>query len=264
DDDLFFNRLFDEVFAKYNDNIYQKVKKITDVFKDNQRVAIHNIDRFIPKGNLLELLHHEGYPFSDLTTISRYLVTGLGVSGIHTTENILPAPSSTLLKILKGHYNHDDVNEILPQIYKYLLNNKDKVSESIPTNIRDKISQLPTNELLMPIPAQSITPLGISYSSNNGKITDQVMACVADGFENPLSEIMNIYLADLYKIHVSMRDGTLNEQSLRLMLTNSIADCFLSEQSINKLLNEAKEKPYQSLTEIHQHISSLPTLADAT
>ncbi|EFA4283135.1 DUF3491 domain-containing protein, partial [Escherichia coli O167:H9] len=46
-------------------------------------------------------------------------------------------------------------------------------------------------------------------------------------------------------------------------LQNSVSSCFLSDQNINKLLSEAEKRPYQSLTEIHQHLSGLPTLADA-
>ncbi|MCM5360569.1 hypothetical protein MMT11_27410, partial [Escherichia coli] len=86
----------------------------------------------------------------------------------------------------------------------------------------------------------------------------------ADGFDNPISGLIYTYLEDLYNIHVRMREGTLNSQNLRQLLENSVSSCFLTEQSINKLLSEAEKRPYQSLTEIHQHLTGLPTIADAT
>lgn len=246
---------------KYVENIHEKIQKINEEFKGNPRIAIHNMDKVVYSGHILDRLHREGYVFSDLNILSRYTMTGLGITGVHTAESLLPAPSSALINILKEHYSTDDISEKLPLIYNHILDKKK--TELIPVEVIEKISQLSPNELLTPVPGQNVNPLGMGYSSNNGKITEQVMVSAADGFDNPASEVMNLYIEDLYKIHINMREKTLNEHNLRQLLQNSVSSCFLSDQNINKLLSEAEKRPYQSLTEIHQHLSGLPTLADA-
>ncbi|CAD5571168.1 lymphostatin Efa1/LifA [Escherichia coli] len=260
--DSHYDKLLDSFFKKYNENIYNKIQKIKDEFKEYSRVAIHNIDKVIFKGQTLDRLYHEGYVFSDINTLSRYTLHGLGITGVHTEENLLPAPSSSLINILKEHYNEDDISAKLPLAYDYILNKRE--SSSISVEVLNKLSELPPHELLTPVLGQSVNPLGMGYSSDNGKITEQVIVSGANGFDNPISGLIYTYLEDLYNIHVKMREGTLNSQNLRQLLENSISSCFLTEQSINKLLSEAEKRPYQSLTEIHQHLTGLPTIADAT
>ncbi|ENI0173037.1 DUF3491 domain-containing protein, partial [Escherichia coli] len=260
--DSHYDRLLDAFFKKHNENIHNKIQRIKDEFKEYSRVAIHNIDKVIFKGQTLDRLYHEGYVFSDINTLSRYTLHGLGITGVHTEENLLPAPSSSLINILKEHYNEDEISAKLPLAYDYILNKKE--SSSIPVEILNKLSELPPHELLTPVLGQSVNPLGMGYSSDNGKITEQVIVSGADGFDNPISGLIYTYLEDLYNIHVRMREGTLNSQNLRQLLENSVSSCFLTEQSINKLLSEAEKRPYQSLTEIHQHLTGLPTIADAT
>ncbi|HHH6703325.1 TPA: DUF3491 domain-containing protein [Escherichia coli] len=251
----------DKFERRYIDSIHGKLRKIIKEFNGNPRIAIQNIDKVLFSGQVLDRLHSEGYAFSDLNTLSRYTMTGLGITGVHTSENVLPGPSSALINILKEHYGTDDISDKLSLVYNYILDKKKP--ELIPVELTNKLSQLSLNELLTPVAGQSVNLLGMGYSSNNGKITEQVMLSAADGFENPVSDFMNAYLEDLYKIHVNMREKTLNEQNLRQLMENSVSSCFLSEQNINKLLNEAKKRPYQSLTEIHQHLSGLQTFADA-
>ncbi|EMK4375092.1 lymphostatin Efa1/LifA, partial [Escherichia coli] len=260
--DSHYDRLLDAFFKKHNENIHNKIQRIKDEFKEYSRVTIHNIDKVIFKGQTLDRLYHEGYVFSDINTLSRYTLHGLGITGVHTEENLLPAPSSSLINILKEHYNEDEISAKLPLAYDYILNKKE--SSSIPVEILNKLSELPPHELLTPVLGQSVNPLGMGYSSDNGKITEQVIVSGADGFDNPISGLIYTYLEDLYNIHVRMREGTLNSQNLRQLLENSVSSCFLTEQSINKLLSEAEKRPYQSLTEIHQHLTGLPTIADAT
>ncbi|MCM4320815.1 hypothetical protein MMS67_28280, partial [Escherichia coli] len=93
--------------------------------------------------------------------------------GVHTEENLLPAPSSSLINILKEHYNEDEISAKLPLAYDYILNKKE--SSSIPVEILNKLSELPPRELLTPVLGQSVNPLGMGYSSDNGKITEQVI-----------------------------------------------------------------------------------------
>ncbi|HAY0237657.1 TPA: DUF3491 domain-containing protein [Escherichia coli] len=252
----------DEFEKKYIENVHSKIHKFKVQFKGDSRIAIQNIDKIVFNGHLLDRLHNEGYVFSDINTLSRYTINGLGITGVHTTENLLPAPSAALINILNKYYSYNDISEQLPIIYDYIFNKVE--SKTLPDELKNKLSQLSLHELLTPIPGQNVNPLGIGYSSNNGKITEQVIVSAADGFDNPVSDFMNSYFEDLYKIHVSMREGTLNSQSLRQLMENSISSCFLNEQNINNLLSEAIKKPYQSLTEIHQHLTGLPTLADAT
>ncbi len=251
----------DTFFSQWSTKTKKDLQKKIQ-FKEYSRVTIHNIDKVIFKGQTLDRLYHEGYVFSDINTLSRYTLHGLGITGVHTEENLLPAPSSSLINILKEHYNEDEISAKLPLAYDYILNKKE--SSSIPVEILNKLSELPPHELLTPVLGQSVNPLGMGYSSDNGKITEQVIVSGADGFDNPISGLIYTYLEDLYNIHVRMREGTLNSQNLRQLLENSVSSCFLTEQSINKLLSEAEKRPYQSLTEIHQHLTGLPTIADAT
>ncbi|KIQ52610.1 adherence protein, partial [Citrobacter rodentium] len=253
---------FLEAFLKrYNENIHGKIQKIADEFKGYFRIGVHNMDKLIFKEQVLDRLHSEGYVFSDINTLSHYTINGLGITGVHTAECLLPAPSSSLINILKEYYSEDDISGKLPLVYDYLLNKRE--SNSISVEILKKLSKLSPLELLTPILGQSVNSLGMGYSSINGKITEQVMVSAADGFDNLVSEVMNLYIEDLYKIHINMREKTLNENNLRQLLQNSFSSCFLSDQNINKLLSETEKRPYQSLTEIHQHLSGLPTLADA-
>ncbi|HGU4442271.1 TPA: hypothetical protein ACHKN3_RS27915, partial [Escherichia coli] len=108
--DSHYDRLLDAFFKKHNENIHNKIQRIKDEFKEYSRVAIHNIDKVIFKGQTLDRLYHEGYVFSDINTLSRYTLHGLGITGVHTEENLLPAPSSSLINILKEHYNEDEIS----------------------------------------------------------------------------------------------------------------------------------------------------------
>ncbi|HHR5809905.1 TPA: TcdA/TcdB catalytic glycosyltransferase domain-containing protein, partial [Providencia alcalifaciens] len=257
--------LLKNFIQKHTEANKEKINKITREFEDSPRVLIYNIDNIISNETLLYSLYHDGYPFADLNILSHYTMMGLGMAGTHTSESLLPAPSANLINILKEHYgvDSDNIHEKLPLVYKFLLNKQDAISESLPTAAKEKLSSLSLHELLIPPVGQSVNPFGIGYTSNNGKITEQAIISVASGFSNPMSELINRYLWVLYRIHTSMRDNTISEQTLRQLLSNSIAECFLSEQSINKLILEAKKRPYQSLTEIHQHLSGLPTIAEA-
>lgn len=53
-------------------------------------------------------------------------MTGLGITGVHTSENVLPAPSSALINILKEHYGTDDISDKLSLVYNYILDKKNQ------------------------------------------------------------------------------------------------------------------------------------------
>ncbi|WP_434694516.1 LifA/Efa1-related large cytotoxin [Chlamydia crocodili] len=266
-----YEQLYDDAFKKYIIDPQTKIKDIVEKFKESERVILQDMDEFLSERLLFSQMHRDGYSFSDLGDIYRLLVADVGISGLFTSDSILPSPSKHLVDIMKSilgedyEYMHDQ----LYKIYDYLAldsqSEEAKVAlENIPEELREKLQSSHASDLLIPPVDTYVSALGMQYGTENGIESQRVMTSIIPGLFNPSSYIITNYFEGLYELHLLIHDGSLTLESAKALIENKGIDCFLYEERIEELVKHAQTKDYISLTEIHRILSKTMNFAQAT
>lgn len=269
-------KLFDDLYEQgFKKRIEEPIKKIQEFIKklpEPERIFLLNMDNYLKNAELFLNLATEGYAFSDLTEISRYLLAEYGISGIFSEGSVFPAPSNTLVDILKATLGDDyeTMHDVLPTIYSWLAEDYDskesqKFFNDLPEDLRKKLEGKTAKNLLTPPIDTQVSGWGMRFGMEGGRETENTMTSVSPGFFNGASYSMNRYLSALFSIHRRIQLGSLTEDFVKYILESKGASCFLHDKTaIEKLLQASKEKKYLSLTEIHQTLSNQVNLAEAS
>jgi cysteine protease domain, YopT-type len=265
-----YSQLYDESFKKRVTAPVKKIQELAKKYLNEQRVHVLEIDDYLTKNPLFNRLHEEGYAFSDLTEITRYMLAEYGISGIFSEGNILPSPSARLVNIIKTYVGGDyhDMQDVLPKIYDWLASGgaADLTNErfaAIPESLRKNLEGLRGTDLLTPPVDASVSGWGMSFGVENGVESDHTMISIAPGFFNGASYSMQHYLSALYEIHRHIHLGSLTSDLIKKELESKGAGCFVHEERFDSLLKASSEKQYLSLTEIHKSLSNQVHLAEA-
>ena len=266
-----FDQFYEEGFKKRIEDPIKKIQEFIKKFPDTERIFLLNMDTYLKENHLFSQMSQDGYAFSDMTEISRYMLAEHGISGIFSEGNIFPSPSNTLVNLIKSTLgdDYDNMHDVLPKIYSWLAENenaheaKKEYFEAIPEELRKKLEGHHGKDLLTPPIDTQVSGWGMRFGMEGGGETENTMTSIAPGFFNGASYSMLRYLSALYEIHRRIHLGMLTKDFVKYWLEIKGASCFLNDANIEKLLQFSSEKKYLSLTEIHRTLSDQVYLAEA-
>ncbi|WP_236731709.1 LifA/Efa1-related large cytotoxin [Chlamydia pecorum] len=267
-----FDQLYEEGFKKRIEEPVNKIQEFIKKLPETERVFLLNMDNYLKDKDLFLHLVTEGYAFSDLTEISRYLLAEYGISGIFSEGSVFPAPSNTLVDLIKTSLggDYETMHDVLPSVYTWLAEKPDsdkaqQLFNEIPEDLRKKLEGHTAKNLLTPPIDTQVSGWGMRFGMDGGRETENTMTSVGPGFFNGASYSMTRYLSSLYEIHRRIQFSSLTKEFVKYVLEAQGAACFMHDESaIEKLLLASKEKKYLSLTEIHQTLSGQVHLAEAS
>lgn len=241
----------------------------------NDRVILQDMDLYLAGHPLLKKMQEDGYAFQDFRTIAQLILANSGVSGILSTQTVLPSPSKLLVDVMRSNLedDYDKINEAMPLVYDLLASEKngqeskqiyDRLKNSGLEILGEKLSPYTPQTLLTPPSDNSVTALGRRYGIEHGRETEQVMLNLAPGIFNPSGHIMGRYLEALYQMHREIHAGILTEQSAQAILQSKDAFCFIDMEGIQALVEYSNNQYYCSLTEVHRILTRQFFLAEAT
>ena len=266
-----FDQLYEEGFKKRIEDPIKKIQEFIKKIPENERIFILNMDNYLKETDLFLKLATEGYAFSDLAEISRYLLAEYGISGIFSEGSVFPSPSNTLVEFIKTALGDDyeTMHDVLPKVYSWLAEKKDSSSaqelfDAIPEKLKEKLKGYHAADLLTPPIDTHVSGWGMRFGMENGRETESTMTSVGPGFFNGASYSMSRYLSTLYEIHRRIHLGILTKDFVKYLLETKGASCFLLDANIDKLVQASSEKKYLSLTEVHNTLSDQLHLAEAS
>ncbi|QVE49097.1 LifA/Efa1-related large cytotoxin [Chlamydia crocodili] len=266
-----YEKLYDETLQKRVTDPKKKLEDIVKKFEASERVVLQDLDHFLSDEHLFSRMHRDGYSFSDLIDLYRFMVANSGVSGIFSSESVFPSPSKHLVQMMQTTLDADyeNMHDNLDKVYDYLALNPDSQEakaalEQVPEALREKLKSSHIPDLLTPPVDAYVSALGMQYGMDNGVESNRIMTSTIPGIFNPTGYTMANYFDSLYELHLSIHDGSLNLESAKKFLEDKGVYCFIDNDRIQELVKLAKDKKYLSLTEIHQTLSKTENFAQAS
>ncbi|WP_375793455.1 LifA/Efa1-related large cytotoxin [Chlamydia sp. 12-01] len=263
-----YEQLYDTTFQKRVLDPQKKLDDIIKKFEDSDRVNLQNLDKFLFDRYLFSRLHLDGYAFTDLKDLYRFMVAETGVSGLFSADSVLPAPSKHLVDMMKTTLggDYEDMHDVLSSVYDYLsLDPNSPEAESalvnIPEKLREELKKSHIPDLLIPPVDGYVSALGMQYGVEDGGESERVMTSVMPGEFNLSSYIMANYLDTLYQLHLRIHDGSLTLEAAKKLLNEKHVYCFLYDDRLEELVKLAKDKTYLSITEVNSILSKRTNFA---
>lgn len=264
--------VYDEGFKKRVTEPIERIQAFIKSLGEHPRVSMYDTDMFLSEKELFLRMQKEGYAFRDLNTIAKLMLANEGISGILSEESVLPSPSKQLVDLLRKSVEEDnyiDVHDRMQQVYSWLTFDPESAEgkeafSAIPENLQKELTQHASDKFLTPPIDMSVTALGMQYGLEGAHESERVLLSVVPGVFNPVSHTMVQYIEALYEFHRRIHEGSLTKTFAKYWLEFKGAACFISDAGIDTLIEHSAGKHYLSLTEIHQELTGLVHLGQAT
>ncbi|QHP83352.1 LifA/Efa1-related large cytotoxin [Chlamydia suis] len=266
---------FEELYEKrLRDRVEEPAKQIQELikaFQESLRVQARDIDAYFSRKPFYQKLMEAGYAFEDISTITKYLLASDGVSGIITSEPIFPPPSKQLIDAMKLSLGEDfeELHNTLQTIYEWLSKEPksqaaEQVKQKLPQKLQEALVSYTPHDLLIPPIDGSVSALGLRFSIDNSRVSEQVLISIAPGVPNPASYAMTHYLEGLFLITKDIQRGLLTHEIVKRHLQTHSGGHFIDESKIDALLALSKQKAQISLTDTHRALTGYSSFSEAS
>ncbi|MCI5642039.1 MAG: YopT-type cysteine protease domain-containing protein, partial [Chlamydia suis] len=194
-----------------------------------------------------------------------------GVSGIITSEPIFPPPSKQLIDAMKLSLGEDfeELHNTLQTIYEWLSKEPksqeaEQVKQKLPQKLQEALVSYTPHDLLIPPIDGSVSALGLRFSIDNSRVSEQVLISIAPGVPNPASYAMTHYLEGLFLITKDIQRGQLTHEIVKSHLQTHSGGHFIDESKIDALLALSKQKAQISLTDTHRALTGYSSFSEAS
>ncbi|MEF9520049.1 LifA/Efa1-related large cytotoxin [Chlamydia crocodili] len=263
-----YEKLYETTYQKHVLDPRKKLDNIIKKFENSERVAVENLDKFLFDKQLFARMYLDGYAFTDIKDIYRFMVAEAGVSGLFSSDSVLPAPSKHLVDMMKTTLggDYEDMHDVLSTVYDYLVLDPSSpeaqsVLANIPEKLGEELKKCHVPDLLIPPVDGHVSALGMQYGFEDGGESERVMTSVMPGVFNLASYLMANYFDTLYQLHLSIHDGSLTLESAKKLLNDKHVYSFLYDDRLEELVKLAQEKKYLSLTEVSKILSKRTNFA---